>query len=515
MAHPILDHISPLYFCAGLFFVCLLSISSRRRPRYPPGPRGLPIVGNLFDIPKNYGWKRYREFGREYGSDLVHFEVLGTHIVVINSAEVAKDLLEKRSSIYSDKQRSVMIQELTGWHRNFSLLPYGDGWRIRRRLFHQQFRPMAVPHYHPMQVKGVHGLLRSLLDSPEHFRDHLRFMTAKIILNIVYAFDVQPGDHRVELVEKGVKTAMDIIAAGVYLVDVIPILKYLPAWFPGAGFKRQAANWKILVDKMHETPYYEFKKTMQEGNAKPCFAATLLSEVENTEDMKDLEEVFISLTGTAFIAGSDTTVTTLYTFFLAMVMFPETQASAHEELDRVIGRKRLPDIEDRDSLPYISAIVQEVLRWHPILPIGLAHRTIADDEYNGYHIPAGTVVIGNSWAMLRDERLFPDPDLFKPERFLNEDGSLNDGAHYPIETFGFGRRICPGRYFAQDLLWLTVSSVLAAFRIERAADVNGKEIVPKGEFTPRVLSMPEPFECRITPRFPGTESLVRSTSLTD
>ncbi|EKM55871.1 uncharacterized protein PHACADRAFT_256793 [Phanerochaete carnosa HHB-10118-sp] len=394
-------------------------------------------------------------------------------------------------------------------------MEYGDYWRKHRKLFHQHFRPLAVPQYHSSQTKAIRRLLPSLLDSPGEFMGHIRFMAGAMILDIAYAISVRPGDPLIKLVEKAMHSATEIIASGVYLVDVIPILKRLPSWFPGAGFKRQTAKWRPLVDSMFETPYGQFKESMREGNAKPCFAATLLSSVNNNEDATYLDQIFMSLAGSVYGAGSDTTISTLTTFIQAITMFPETQISACAELDRVLSRKRLPEIEDQDSLPCITAIVHEVLRWHPVVPLAVPHQTIADDEYRGYHIPAGTVVIGNTWAILHDEDVFPDPEAFKPERFLREDGSLRDDMPYPVEAFGYGRRICPGRYFAHDLIWLGIATILAVFKVERAVDEHRNVIEPKGEFTPRFLSMPKPFKCRFTPRFPEAETLIRSAALAD
>ncbi|EKM55859.1 uncharacterized protein PHACADRAFT_28862 [Phanerochaete carnosa HHB-10118-sp] len=143
-------------------------------------------------------------------------------------------------------------------------------------------------------------------------------------------------------------------------------------------------------------PYFQFKAAMREGKARPCFATSLLSALDNNEDKAGSEEVFISLTGTAYAAGTDTTVSVLNIFVLAITMFPETQLAAQDEIDRMLGRKRLSNMEDRESLPQITAIVHKVLQWHPAFPLALLHCTTADDEYNGYHIPAGAVVIGNT-----------------------------------------------------------------------------------------------------------------------
>ncbi|EKM55879.1 uncharacterized protein PHACADRAFT_256807 [Phanerochaete carnosa HHB-10118-sp] len=407
-----------------------------------------------------------------------------------------------------------MLTELTGWHRNWGLLPYGDYWRTHRRLFHQYFRPRAVPQYHLKQAKAVHKLLQSLLKSGDDFVPHVRYMAGSMILDIVYASDAQPGDPRIELVEKAVYTVNHIINAGIFLVDVFPILKHVPAWFPGARFKRQAAEWKTLVDAMYEEPYHQFKKAMKDGSAQPCLAASLLSDTGET-DLSTSDEIFMNITGTTYAAGADTTVIVLSTFVLAMVLYPEAQALVQEEIDRVVGRDRLPEMDDQNSLPCVTAVIYEVLRWHSPLPLASPRRAMTDDEYNGYHIPAGSVVMGNSWAILHDEEIYPDPDTFNPRRFLSADGKLRDDVPFPTETFGYGRRICAGRHFVLDMLFIAVSNLLAVFTIEKAVDENGKVIEVKEEFAPHVFSPPKPFEARFVSRYSGSESLIRSAILAD
>ncbi|EKM55857.1 uncharacterized protein PHACADRAFT_184613 [Phanerochaete carnosa HHB-10118-sp] len=196
--------------------------------------------------------------------------------------------------------------------------------------------------------------------------------------------------------------------------------------------------------------------------------------------MESLEEVFLALTGTAFI----------------------------------VGRKCLPNFKDRESLPHITAIIHEVLRcvnviranFHthcdvvgillcPLIP--LPHRNTVNNEYNGYHIPAGTTVICNSWAILHDENTFADPDVFKLEQFLNEDGLLRDDIPYPIEAFGFGWRMCPSCYFAHDILWLATAKILAIFSIVCAVDENGEEIEVKEDFTLRLISTSDAISSRV------------------
>ncbi|KAJ8091252.1 monooxygenase activity protein [Marasmius tenuissimus] len=196
-----------------------------------------------------------------------------------------------------------------------------------------------------------------------------------------------------------------------------------------------------------------------------------------------------------------------------MTRNPNSQAKAQKEIDEVVGRDRLPTYEDRKSLPYIEAIYREVMRWHPPGPLGGAHMNTEDDVYKDYYIPKGSLVMGNIWAITRDERRYgPDTDAFKPERFFGADGKLNDDNL--IVAFGFGRRVCAGRHLADAVVWLTIATVLACFKINKPKDPEtGKEMdVPENYSDgPGVFSYPLPFNCEITPRFEGSQGLAKST----
>nr|BAL05118.1 cytochrome P450 [Phanerodontia chrysosporium] len=494
---------------AGVLAVWAVSSWTRPRHYYPPGPKGLPLLGNMFDIPMRYGWETFANWSRLYGSEIVHVQALGKHICVINSAKVAKDLFDGRPHIYSDKEQSVMTQELSGWKRAWALSPYDDEWREYRKLFHQHFRPSAVPQYHHKQTKAVRRLLQLLLDTPENFLAHLRYAAGSSLLDVVYSFDALPGDSRITLVEKAVHTFARLLETGVYLVDVAPILKHIPAWFPGANFKRQAAEYKQLVDDMFKVPYQQFKDAWRRGTAQPCFAASLLAD-SDPYDASEHEELFINLTGTTYAAGSDTTVAAMGTFMLAMALHPEVQRWVQEELDRVVGRERLPEMADQPALPRVMATVHEVLRWHPPLPLATPHRAMADDVYAGFTIPAGSIVLGNSWAILHDDKTYTNPQTFDPRRFVGPNAQP-----FPEVVFGHGRRECPGRHFALDILFLAVAHVLSVFTIERVDNSDRVIGDTQGLFTPHVLSYPKPFEASFVPRFSGVESLVRTAALSE
>jgi len=139
------------------------------------------------------------------------------------------------------------------------------------------------------------------------------------------------------------------------------------------------------------------------------------------------------------------------------------------------------------------------MRWNPVLPLGIPHFSVEDDAYEGYFIPKGTTVTANAWSMSRDPRRYPEPEAFRPERFLTKDGELNgDDVRF---TFGWGRRVCPGRYSAFAAIWIAVASMLTAYTFERVKDDNGVEIDPIPEWSIGVTRKPKPLPLRIVPRF--------------
>jgi len=178
------------------------------------------------------------------------------------------------------------------------------------------------------------------------------------------------------------------------------------------------------------------------------------------------------------------------------MLYPDIQARARAEIDRIVRHDQMPCLDDRTSLPYLEAILHEVLRWYPAAPLGAPHVASNDDVYSGYFIPKGAVVMVNQWALSRDEDVFPDASRFDPSRHLTVDGKLKDPLvnHF---AFGYGRRICPGRWFAENSLWTAAASILAVLRIDHAKDSNGHRIEVKPQFCSGLVIRPEPFRCSL------------------
>ncbi|KAI0053497.1 cytochrome P450 [Auriscalpium vulgare] len=469
-------------------------LRSRARAPFFPGPKGLPVVGNIFNLPKpgKEEWIAYAKMGNELGTDIVHLNVLGSHLVVVNSAKAANDLFEKRS---------LKLDWILGF------LPYGQKWRNYRKAFHEHFNPTTVHQYKPLEVKSAHQLLFSILTAPESFMDSIRHMAGHTIISIAYGIDVKPAnDPYVLTAEKTLHSVALAASQGGHL-DMMPWLADMPWWVPGAGFKKVADECHHYGVEMLEAPFAAAKAAVAAGKAAPSVATSRISQLDANSSASDRTMAKI-LPGNVYLGypyGVIQTVSAIQTFFLAMVLHPEAQKRAQAEIDSVVGTDRLPDFDDEDSLPYVKALVKEVLRWHPVVPLAIPHRLEVDDVYDGHLIPGGSVVLGNAWAMLHDKSVFPEPSRFLPEHFLK------DSDLFPDFAFGFGRRACPGRYMAWHSVWIAVVSVLAAYDISPAVDEHGQEVSPSEDYRSGIVSYPERFPCRIKPRTKTAEDLIIAT----
>ncbi|KAF8626927.1 hypothetical protein AX17_006428 [Amanita inopinata Kibby_2008] len=329
-------------------------------------------------------------------------------------------------------------------------------------------------------------------------------MAGEIVLAVTYGIKTLPKhDPYIELVEKAVRPGLIAAVPGTYLVDVLPILKYVPEWMPGAGFKRDAREWHGLAMNMLNEPYRVAKESIDTGSFMPSFVSKSLLDMKEGTITPLQEDIIKTAAGTMYAAGVDT-----------------FSKKARAEIDAVVPYGELPTFEDEDKLPYIKAICLESLRWRVVAPIGIPHMLAEDDVYKCYRLPKGSVIVPNIWAMLHREDLYPEPLEFKPERFM-KDGRIDKSVKDPFHAvWGFGRRICPGRSLAFSSLWITIASLIAAFDISKAVDTSGNVIEPEQEFIPGLVwwssfvdfnSIPKSYKCSIKVRSKEYEDAVNAT----
>ncbi|KAH7913776.1 cytochrome P450 [Hygrophoropsis aurantiaca] len=501
----------PMTALAVVFAVAFV-ISNRKKkregPPLPPGPPPTPLVGNIVGLDPASPWLSYATWGKEYGP-LLYTRFFSQEMIVINSEKIAKALMENRSHIYSDRP-VIATTEPLGLGFNMVLFRYGARWRQHRRIFHQAVRPDAVIAYRPLQMQKGYQLLLDLLATPDDHVQHLVMHSGAIIMQAVYNYDTLPKDDPyMTVIEKATKIIVDELRPEVAaIMSAFPFLLHLPGWFPGMSINGRTADSMKYTKAWVEEPFKYTQKAIKDGTAGSCLVTDSMRKIEGKDDSDESTKAIKEIAATAFLAGAETTQSTLRVFILAMVLYPEVQKRAQALIDSVVGPDRLPNFDDRESLLYIDAILRETMRWNPVFPLGLPHASTEDDIYEGYYIPKGATIIPNAWAMAHDETKYSNSFEFIPERFIKPDGTLNDDQ--VTFAFGFGRRICVGRYFADASLWSAMALMLHTFNFGKTNDANGKEIEIDVKWSTGVAIHPLPFPCSITPRNPGlTEDKLR------
>ncbi|OJA08123.1 hypothetical protein AZE42_08433 [Rhizopogon vesiculosus] len=321
-------------------------------------------------------------------------------------------------------------------------------------------------------------MVLNILDDPSNFQDHTVTYAATTIMKVAYGKNTPTAATDPEVIE--VRQVMEILqtvlGSGTYLVDSIPWLKYLP-WYG-----QELKHGYEISKRIHTSQLNRVKQRMQSNvDLGPSFAKFVLENGRHY-DLTELEMAFLA--GAFFGAGADTVAAAISTVLMAAACFPEEQATVQAELDEVIGRHRAPTFADQESLPRLQAFISEALRWRPLSPDGLDHRTTKDvtwarrkllhpSGHYGVRQPLASIMIvlakcerPNCFslrAISRDPEVYPEPDKFKPQRWMNDEDHLRDDLKFFV--FGFGRRVCPAQHVANRSVFITSLLILWAFQL--------------------------------------------------
>ncbi|KZT11605.1 putative monooxygenase [Laetiporus sulphureus 93-53] len=410
--------------------------------------------------------------------NIIYLEALGKPIVVLNSATAVYDLLDKRSSIYSDRPPLMLV-----------LRPYGDVFKAQRKLVAHDFSQSVIPNYYSIQELEARKLVFGILNDPTSLVSQIEHRVASIILRVTYGYTVKEED--VPMMTTALAAHHNFSNAampGTRLVDAIPCLQYLPSWAPGAKFLRTASEWRETVRQASWNPYLWCKENLDNGIAStPNLCATTV--IEKGGQLTHDEEVALVSAALTVLGGALET----------------NLQKRRRKLTPLWGTIWLPTITDKECLPYIRSLIAEMYRWAPALPLSLPHALRQDDSYEGFHIPRGSAVIANVWHMLRDPDVYANPTEFRPERYGGDEVAIRKVTDL---TFGFGRRACPGLAFAEGSMFAIMSTILATCDIISAKDSQGKDIIPQLKYTGDVIILPENVQCDIRPRSARSRTLL-------
>ncbi|KAI9878768.1 MAG: hypothetical protein M1830_010570 [Pleopsidium flavum] len=499
-----------IYLLSGTFFA--QSLVDKHGNGIPKGPWGLPIVGS-FPFLTQYPELTLDSWSKKFGNLFSMW--LGNQLfVIVSDPAIAKDLMVTNGSIFSSRKELFIKSQTVFSVRGVTATPYNDKWRKHRRVAWGWLNQRAVDSYTPVLDREATVLMNALYEAskgglvPVNPQPHAGRCSFNNMTNITFGFRIESKDD--PLVSRALKLSrefMNCTGPMSNLVDFVPILQHFPNPMQIRG--------KKLNNGLVET-YGGIIKDMEEKLAsgvhvEDCLAKTMI-QARKQENLDHLDMIFLA---SGFMVGGVETTAAIMQWFSALIpAYPEIQKKAQDELDRVVGRHRLPTVEDEKNLPYCHAIIKEVERCHNPFWLGTPHYSTEDFTYNGKFIPKDTVIVLNTWTMHHDPNYYPDPFTFSPDRYIKdrmtsaESANLVDPYQRDHWMFGAGRRICPGMLLAEREIWLTISRMLWAFDMGELP----AEPIDLKEYDGRSGRSPVPFRITLTPRDANVEKVLKAVS---
>ncbi|KAJ7306126.1 cytochrome P450, partial [Mycena albidolilacea] len=461
-----------------------------------PGPKALPIIGNALDMPTSHPWITFSEWKKKYGScGLVYVNALGQPIVILNDAKYAFDILDKKSRISSERPILMMAGHLVGWDKLPALCPSSHSWPEFRRLLAQFMGSRSkVEEFEFGDIIEVEtqAFLKSTLERPTEWLEHTKRFTSAIVIKVAYGYTPhEDNDPLLMLANEAMEGFSKMATINAFAVDSLPLLRFVPSWFPGAGWKTKAKIYRRSLQRMTDHPYEWTKQQVRAGSDVRSFVGDQLAHT--AQPTLEEENIIKWAAGGIYSGGADTSVAAIECFILAMTLQIVEQTKAQDELDAVLGPGVLPTLADRGRLPYFDALFISLLETtgeHNI-DTGLPHVTSEDTIHDGYFIPKGSILIPNNWAFFHDPKIYSDPETFSPDRFILSSSLETKEQDARDFLFGFGRRCVPTRashlsrvsgvHFADASIWMVCASLLATFTV-RPVEVNGVPVPPLPRF---------------------------------
>ncbi|ORY66548.1 cytochrome P450 [Pseudomassariella vexata] len=460
------------------------SLLSLRPKHYPPGPLALPFIGNLHLFANTKPFVQFTALRQKYG-DIVGLKTGPGHLVILNSAALVRELLEKRGTIYSGRPFPYLHREYTNGAHHILFMPYDGYLRQWKTAVRYLLSQAGAERILPIQDAASVTLMQNLASKPDHFMNHFRtwsLTTPFIAICGSSALRKEPG--LIKSFFENQEDWLKLLTPGVgSLVDIFPILSYVPEFL--ADWKR---NTRLVHNNQQDFYYMMLEFAKQERarsknsneNVKQheSLLVKILREQEEGEQQFD-DDQLAYLGGGLLEAAVDTTFATFMTLIKALASHPEVLKNVQYEVDAVCGSERLPKADDLKKLPYLRACFFESLRWRPATPTTLPHVLDADDTIGGYHLKQGTVLLQNTWAITHDPKDYDHPEEFDPSRYLDNpygtkrpaEASQAEGRKQ-VYVFGTGRRQCPGDLFGENSVLIATAKLVWVFHIVSKGELD-------------------------------------------
>ncbi|OWM71937.1 geraniol 8-hydroxylase-like [Punica granatum] len=448
--------------------------------KLPPGPRPLPVIGNLLEL----GSLPHRSLTKlaSAHSPIMSLKLGSITTVVVSSASMAREILQTHDVSFSNRLIPDSSTPFRHHEHGLPWVPVSPLWRNLRRICNVHlFAPKALDsnqHLRHQKIQELSAYVKKCSETGSSVNiGEAAFRTSLNLLgSTILSMDLADPTSESAKEFKELVGQIMVEVGKQNVADYFPVLKWLD---PQGVRQRMTSYGRRMLDIFGTI----IKNRLQHQNVsgfgrKNDMLETLLDLSKDKEEGLDLvliEHLFLDLFG----AGTDTTSSTLEWAMAELLRNPEKLSKAQAELEQVIGRGNPVKESDIARLPYIQATVKETFRMHPAAPLLLPRRARATVQVGGYTIPEGAQILVNVWAVGRDTATWKNPDEFIPERFLGLDMDVK-GRNFELLPFGGGRRICPGTPLAIRMLHLMLGSLLN-FSNWRLEDGVSPETMEMGE----------------------------------
>eukprot|EP00268_Persea_americana_P039250 TRINITY_DN3886_c0_g1_i1.p1 TRINITY_DN3886_c0_g1~~TRINITY_DN3886_c0_g1_i1.p1 ORF type:complete len:512 (-),score=74.31 TRINITY_DN3886_c0_g1_i1:412-1947(-) len=468
---------SALFFFFSFFLISKFPFTNRSRHLKPPAPPSLPIIGHLHLL-KTPFHRSLSDLSHRYGP-ILSLRFGSRPVVLVTSPAVVEECFTKNDIIFANRPRLLAGKEFGFNYTALVWSSYGPHWRNLRRIATTEIlSSKRMNMFSTFRSEEVWILVRDLFRDSDVGKVDLNRKFSELMLNVMMRMIAGKryyGEKVVDLEEARQfleNTQESVALSGVSnLLDFLPVLRWIG--FKGVE-KRMIGLVKkrsvILQGMIDEHRKKKMNGTFENGEEKKkTTLIDILLSLQETEPEYYTDDIIKGLIVVMVAAGTETSSVTLEWAMSLLLNNPEVLKKAKAELDIQVGKNRLVDESDFDQLPYLHCIIDETLRLYPAAPLLLPHESSEECTLGGLHVPRGTMLLVNVWAIHRDPELWPDPTSFKPERFEGV-GKDKEGLDFKFLSFGYGRRSCPGMGMAKKVVGLALGALIQCFEWERVGE---------------------------------------------
>ncbi|GAU92109.1 hypothetical protein RvY_04234 [Ramazzottius varieornatus] len=462
---------------------------------FPPGPKGLPIVGDIFLFASKSRHTTIQQFGKQFGGVFSTRAGTAPRAVWVTSYKGFREALIDRAWGFAGRPEGVFFKDQSSVHHPGMIISGTEESAKNVRKFtlvtlrNLGFGQRSMQANILQEAENVITEFRRKKSEPFNPRSIVALATANVIASITLGRTFKYGDEGMVMMTETITFGMKQILVAAR-DRMFPFMKYLPnnaRTIMAEVFGSIKGFLNKIIDEHRPTHVpNEPRDFIDVWLDQSTDVVTPTNSIYSSER---LPNVLVDL----FAGGFETTATAFQWLFVMMLHHPEIQSKIHKELDRVVGLNAEVTLDHRDELVYTEAVILETLRVYPLLPFAIPHQATDDTMLGGYLIPKGTTVMMHLYSILHDPELWDNVEEFKPDRFI-KDGKISVPEYFV--PFGAGRRSCIGEQLARKELFLVFANIMSHFNLEKPAGAE----VPSLETIQAVVLQPKPFEIVAKPR---------------